>query len=110
MAFVNKRAPIEAAIIAGKTSDMDAVANRAMRNVKAVAAAHRLTGDFINSISVKAVPGLYGTGQEVTDRLVVSTDPGAVPIEYGHMYHHKGSRRVTWVPGIHAFSRGLAAT
>lgn len=106
-AQVNGSVRVEAAIIAGKSAEMDVVAGRAQRAVRTVAAAHRNTGAFINGIVVATVPGERGTGRRVDDRVVSSTDPGTLSIEYGHIVRHKNARRVTYVPGQHIMSKAM---
>lgn len=108
MAYVNERVRVDAARIAGKSPEMDVVAGRTHRAVRAVAAANRLTGNYINNLSVHTVPGLVGNGRLVDDRLVVADDEGAASIEFGHMVRFTESRRVKWVPGQYPMTRGMA--
>lgn len=107
-AYVNPRVRVEAARIAGRSVDMDVAAARVLRSVKAVAAANRLTGEYMRNLSVQTVPGLTGNGRLVDDRLVVADDPAAWSIEYGHLVRYKNSRRVRWVPGQYPMTRGMA--
>lgn len=106
-AFVNKDAGTHAAIIAGHSRQMDDAANRGLRTVRSVAGAHRHTGAYIDKLSVITAPGISGNGRRVSDRLIVSDDPGSPAIEYGHMVRHKHARRVSWVPGQHIMGRAL---
>jgi hypothetical protein len=108
--WVSQKAEVYAAIIAGHDPEMDRVAERFKSNLLAIMALNRLTGASMESVSIQRVPGLLGNGRLVTDRIIVSTDPGILAINYGHLYRHKNSRRVTYVPGTHAFERALAAT
>lgn len=108
MAYVNERVRVDAAIIAGQSAEMDVVAGRVFRAVKAVAASHRNTGSFISKLVIATVPGEQGTGRQVSDRVVTSTDDATLSIEYGHLVRHKSARRVTWVPGQHNLQRGMA--
>ena len=94
-----RRAGIIAAQIAGESSAMDGAALAVKMAARSVAMRHRNTGAYINNLVVVSVPGESGTGRTVRDRLVVANDPGAAAIEWGHLIRHKGSRRVTWVPG-----------
>lgn len=107
MAFVSRDAQFEAAIIAGRSHQMDEAANRGLMAVRAAAAPHAKTHDYIRSLSVVAVPGERGRGRQVTDRLIVSTDPGAAAIEWGHLVRVAGARRVQWVPGQHPMRTGM---
>jgi hypothetical protein len=108
VAYVNERVRVDAAIIAGRSAEMDVVAGRALRAVKTVAATHRNTGAYIKGLVVATVPGQSGTGRQVSDRVVSSTDPATLSIEYGHMVRSTTSRRVRWVPGQHILQRGMA--
>lgn len=108
MAYVSKDIRVTAAVIAGRSAEMDVAAGRVKRAVKAVAAQHRLTGAFINGLVVATVPGEQGTGRQVADRVVSSTDPATLSIEYGHMVRYKNARRVRWVPGQHVMQRGMS--
>lgn len=107
--YVKESARLVAAVIAGKSSEMDRGAERVLRSVKAAAESHRATSDYINSLTIQTVPGEAGVGRQVSDRVVSTTDPGALAIEYGHMVRVKGARRVRWVPGQHPMARGMAA-
>lgn len=107
MAYVNPRTSLHVAIIVGKTGDMDRAANRVLQSVRRVAAQHVDTGNYIRNLRVDTVPGQSGTGRLVSDRLVSANDPGAMSIEYGHMYRVPGARRVRWVPGLHIMRKGL---
>ena len=106
-AYVSERVRVDAAVIAGRSTEMDVVARRTLRSVKIVAGAHRNTGAYIRGLVIQTVRGERGTGQQVTDRVVSSTDPATLSIEYGHLVRHKSARRVSWVPGQHIMQRGM---
>ena len=63
------------------------------------AALHRLTGNYIQHLDVRNVPGKKG----VRDRIVVATDKAAYSIEWGH-YTQSG----TWVPGQHILGGAIS--
>jgi hypothetical protein len=98
MAEVYRSAAIEAARMAGQDPEMDAAAARIVGRIQAAAAGHNRTGDFASSLEVIAVPGKRG----VTDRLIVSSDPNAVSIEFGHLARDG----TTFVDGLHLMARG----
>lgn len=90
MAQVFKTAPVKAAKIAGLDPEMDAAAARFEAVLQAEIAKFSKTGDFARSIKTRSISGKKG----VRDRLVYSTDPGALSIEFGHMEgdtHVKGN-------------------
>lgn len=108
MVYVIPNAGPIAAQIAGRSVEMDVVAGRTLRAVRTVAAGHRLTGDYMNSLSVQTVKSrLPSRVGYVDDRLVVTTDPAALSIEYGHFVRFKNARRVRWVPGQHIMGRAI---
>lgn len=107
--YIKESVRVTAAVIAGGRGEMDGAANRVKRAVLAEAAKHRLTGAYAASIRVERVPGISGTGRQVTDRVVSTTDPGALSIEYGHLHRFKNSRRVKWVPGKHIMQNAMQA-
>lgn len=108
MVFINKNAGPIAAKLAGDRTEMDDAANRVLRAVKSVASSHVKTSAYINSLSVQKVPSLKRSRVgHVTDRIIVSDDPGALAIEYGHMQRIKGARRVRWIPGHKPMTRGM---
>ncbi len=84
MVSIEGHARLTAAIMAGRSSEMDRVANRVKMSVLRIAAESRLTGAFMDSVSVQKVPGEAGVGVRVRDRIIVTTDPAALSIEYGH--------------------------
>ena len=106
MATVYRRAQLDAAIICGKSFEMDRVANRVKFNLIAEAAKHNLTSAFMNSIHTATVPGQSGNGRRVDDRAIYSTDPAALAINYGHIAWPK-SGGYTIVPGKHVFEKVL---
>ena len=99
MAYVSENVRVQAAIIAGRSPEMDAAAGRVQSIAIGIAAQHRLTGAYIHNFSIHTVPGEKGTGRMVDDRLVVNDDPGAAAIEWGYIRRFKNSRRVQYVPG-----------
>lgn len=106
--YVSPLAGPAAAVIAGRSPQMDHAAERGLRAVRAVAESHRLTGNYISNLSVVTAPSVrpskVGT---VSDRLIVADDPGAAAIEYGHMIRYTNARRVRFIPGQHIMGRGL---
>ncbi len=106
-AYVSERVRVDAAVIAGRSVEMDVAARRTLRAVKIVAGGNRNTGAYIRGLEVHAVRGERGTGKQVTDRVVTSTDPATLSIEYGHLVRYANARRVRWVPGQHIMQRAL---
>jgi hypothetical protein len=108
MSYVSPLAGPMAAVIAGRSTEMDIAANRGASMIRQVAAAHRLTGAYIDSVGTATVPSVQpskvGT---VDDRLIYVDDPGAVSIEHGHLVRYKNARRVRYVPGQHIVGRAL---
>lgn len=109
--FIKKNAGPAAAQIAGGSHAMDAAAGRVLRSVRRIAESHAATHAFVKSLEIHEVPSqqpsLVGF---VTDRIVTTTDPGALSIEYGRMYRYKNARRVRYVPGQYPMTRGMQAT
>lgn len=92
-----------AADVAGPKPIFDHTAAQVLRAVKREAASHRLTGHYMNSLGVTVA----GDGK---DRVVYTTDPGAIPIEFGWVpiRRVKGARRVQTaerVPGLAIFRK-----
>lgn len=84
-AFVSKNAGPEAAVIAGRNSEMDRAANVLLRAVRTRAMAHVRTGNYIKNLSIQTVPSLQPSRVGyVQDRIVVADDKAALSIEYGH--------------------------
>ena len=114
--YIKSGIEVPVAVMAGKRGEMDGAAHRVKRAVLAEAAKHRLTGAYAAGIRVEKVPGVSGTGRQVTDRVVMSTDPGTIPIEFGY---HRGVRtrdgrrvstgRLEWVPGKHIMQNAMQA-
>jgi hypothetical protein len=92
MAEVYTWVGVGVARMCGDSPAMDEVAGQLMAAVLRRAADHRLTGNYIDHLKVKNVPGKKG----VRDRIVEATDKAAYSIEWGH-YTQSG----TWVPGQH---------
>lgn len=102
MAQVYVSTRIVVADIVGESNALDIVANKILIQAKKNAAAHRLTGDYMDHLHVEVA----GRGK---DRLVVADGEGSVPIEFGHIVYKKtGGRRastngtvVKRIPGLH---------
>ena len=97
MAEVFKHVPNEVARMAGNSDEMDIVAHALMAIVMRRAIEHRLTGDYIEHLKVKNVPGKKG----VRDRIVEASDKAAYSIEWGHWTPKKGVGGAKFVPGQH---------
>lgn len=100
MAKVGRLVGLKASRIAGKDRAMDAMAERIESLVIGVAAGHRDTGEFIDSIHTQTTTGPAG----VSDRRVYSDDGLAITKEFGHT-----TPDGKWVPGMHAFGQALGA-
>lgn len=107
MAYVHKDARVVSAILAGNRTEMDDAARSVQRAVVTVAAEHALTGAYIDGVKINRVPGETGTGRRVTDRVVTSTDPATLSIEYGHYQGKRSQRNRRWVPGQHIMQQAL---
>lgn len=107
--YIKESVRVTAAVIAGNRGEMDGAAAKVKRAVLAEAAKHRLTGAYTAGIRIEKVPGELGTGRQVSDRVVSSTDPATLSIEYGHLQRFKNSRRVRWVPGQHIMQNAMRA-
>lgn len=101
MASVSKRAATRAAQIAGEDPAMDRKAASVAQAVRAVAARHRDSGEFLNSIQTKSDV----RKRKVRDRVVYSDDPAAISKEFGHTVKTRAGEK--FVPGMHAFSTAL---
>jgi hypothetical protein len=105
MASVDVTAGIIAAQIAGESSEMDAVADELAVRAKTEAAKHSDGGTFARSIGVVRARGKRG----VTDRLVIATDPLAVPKELGHVVKNEvGGPVLGFVKGQHSMGKAVA--
>ncbi|GIT80182.1 hypothetical protein LLS1_18510 [Leifsonia sp. LS1] len=102
MAEVFANAGIEAALLAGESDGLDEIANTLLRRAKANAAKHAKDGTFENSLEVVRTRGKRG----VTDRLVQSTDPLAVPKELGHALVRDGET-IGYVKGQHSLGNAV---
>lgn len=108
MSYVDPRAGSMAAQIAGRSKEMDLVANRGVRTVRTVAAGHRLTGTYISKVFATTAPSVVSSKVgPIDDRLIVADDDAAVSIEYGHLVRFKNARRVRYVPGQHIMAKSL---
>lgn len=106
---IDDNAYLKAAIMAGESAAMDRGAATLLRNIKAEAVRHNLTGAFYESWEVRRARGESGTGTRVTDRVVVSTDPGALAINYGHLAKPKGDGGGgEFVEGKHVVEKAIA--
>ncbi len=105
--WLRARNRVTAAQMAGESIAFDAVATKVLRLAQTEALKHTVTGEYLSHLHMRTVPGERGTGRGVKDRLIVADDPGAGPIEWGHIYRHKGARRVTYVPGKHIMTNAL---
>lgn len=82
----------------GLQPELDKAAGSILNRAKAHAAGRTDSGAYMSSLKVKAVPGKKG----VKDREVYSDDPGAIPIEFGHI-----SEGGKWVPGQRILLRAV---
>lgn len=106
MADVYALAGIEAAKIAGESAEMDAVADELVARAKAEAGKHNDNGTFAASIRKIRARGKRG----VTDRLVIATDPLAVPKELGHVVKNEsGGPVLGYVKGQHSMGKAVAS-
>lgn len=93
MAQVYKGAGTKVAKLPGIQPELDKAAAAILARAKSRAASHVDTGGYLSSLQVRSVPGRKG----VRDRLVESTHPASVAIEFGHLnYTKKGA---VFVPG-----------
>ena len=108
MARVYERAAYEAALIAGNMPEMDEGAEEVLAAVRELAAEHRDTGAYRESLHLTREPAVkpsrYG-GKRVTDRVVWTDDPNALSIEYGHLQGERGSGERKFIPGLFIFNR-----
>ncbi len=80
---------------------LDEIAARIESHAIGLAAANIETGDYVSSIEVRK-DRLSPSGR---DRLVVSTDPAALAIEFGHLSGRRGDANRRPVPGQHIIQR-----
>lgn len=100
MGVVYPNASIEAARIGGQSPQMDAAAARTKSAVLAQLASHNKTHAYAARVSVKNVPGK----RRVRDRVVSTSDPQALHIEYGHWFVDKYTlEKIKWVNGLFIF-------
>lgn len=102
MGAVFANAGYEAARVGGDSPEMDAQALRAKSVVLAVAAPHTKSGQY--NTRVKIVADTAGN-RGVRHLCVISTDPNALSIEYGHWWVTPEGEVVKWVEGIRIFNR-----
>lgn len=112
MAEVYGWVPNGVARMAGKSQEMDDVANKLYRLALGRAQGHRLTGNYIEKLKVKEVPGKKG----VRDRMVIAGDMAAMSIEYGHAVRFnrgsdapRNSYNFKWVPGQYILTGAINA-
>lgn len=101
MGTVYATAGPEAAKIAGRSPEMDAAAAKTKAVVLALAAGHTKTGNYARNVRSANVRGKNG----VRDRLVETTDPAAVSIEFGHWWVTPEGKRIKWIKGLFIFVR-----
>lgn len=78
---IYRGAGTKVAKLPGVQAELDKGAQKVLVRAKTNAAAHFKTGAYSASLGVAVVPGKRG----VKDRMVYSSDPAAVPIEFGHV-------------------------
>lgn len=105
MVNIDDDAAVKAARLPGVTAELAAAATRLHMTAAALAAADRDTGQFGSSFTVEPVPGPKG----VTDYIVANDDPGALPIELGHLTPPTKTSPGTWVPGKYTLARAIRA-
>lgn len=103
MAEVFAWVPQGIARMVGNHAVMDETAHEIMQIVMARAIAHRLTGEYIEHLSVKNVPGKKG----VRDRIIEAADKAAVSIEFGHTVVRKDGTSY-WLEGQHILGGAIA--
>jgi len=103
MAWVSRTAHILAAREGGERVEMDTVAKNTKFKILALMGPHNKSGEFSRSIRIRSVMG----PARVRDRVVESTHPEAVNIEFGHMWVTPEGKVIKRVAGIHVFSRAF---
>lgn len=98
MAQVFAGAGTKVAKLPGVQPELDKAARSILNRAKGLAARRADSGAYLRSLNAMAVPGKKG----VTDRIVYSSDPGSIPIEFGHV-----SKSGQWVPGQRILLRAL---
>ena len=92
MARIAKDCNLTIARLAGDSTALDEAAARVIAHAQNTARAHLKTGAYAASLRVSK--DRSETGKGVTDRVVYSTDPAALPIEMGFKdkqgTHHGG--------------------
>lgn len=81
--------------VAGKSQEMDDAALDVLAAIQVEAAKHKRTGRFASSFSVQDAK--YNS---VRDRVIVSDDPNAWSIEYGHLQGKDTGGKRRFVPGL----------
>jgi hypothetical protein len=105
MGQVFANAGIAAARVGGNHPAMDVQASRVLGILRSVAARHLRTGQLQGSLHKRDVRGPRG----VKDRLVYSTDPNIIAINYGHVQvDNQGNPTGERVPGLRIFEQTIA--
>ncbi len=97
MAQVYRSAAIQAAQIAGRSSEMDAAAERVANAARSIAVGHNVTGEYLSGIGTSEIRGKRG----VTDRIAYVDAEAAASREFGH--RTRGGRG--YVEGLHIMGR-----
>lgn len=112
MGDVYPNAAAEATRICEQSIELEAAAHRVLLVWRAVAATHSKTGNYERSLKItrQVYRGPQGRGR---DYVVYTTDPEALPIEYGHVLYsdsnHDGTAENTgkYVPGLRIANRAF---
>lgn len=98
---------IVAARMAGDSVHFGRFAHDLRATVQRQAASNIDTSNFVNSIEVARRRGRSGSGRGVWDRLVYSTDSGALSIEYGRAFKSADGTVVSHTPGQYPFRKAI---
>lgn len=98
MATVFKGVGTKLAKLPGIQPELDTAAAAILARAQSHASSRSDSGAYMSSLGVGVVAGKKG----VKDREVYSDDPGAIPIEFGHI-----SAAEKWVPGQRILLRAL---
>lgn len=103
MAQVYRSAPIQAAVLAGQSHEMDVIAESIADAARGLAASHTVTGEYLAGIGTDRIRGKRG----VTDRIAYVDHEAAASIEFGHVQgYRKGfTGPPEYVEGLHIFAR-----
>ncbi|MDO5619273.1 DUF5403 family protein [Kocuria sp.] len=97
MVELDRDVSVQAARMVGESAQFDKVVESRRARIVSLAPTH--SGAFAQSIRTKRVAGKRG----VQDRVIYSTDPGALAIEFGYV-----TKAGKPVPGHFAFTRGIS--